>query len=79
MIFFFTLLLMRIQVVLIIYDCKFMAFSFVTININGLIEEKKQMWYIFKLVIKKKFEIISLQETHGTVSYIEMWKKLERI
>jgi len=47
MIFFFTLLLMRIQVVLIIYDCKFMAFSFVTININGLIEEKKQMWYIF--------------------------------
>jgi hypothetical protein len=32
------------------------------------------LWYLQTLL-----EILSLQETHGTVSYIEIWKKLERI
>ena len=51
-----------------------MAFSFVTININGLIEEKKTVRF-FSWLIKRKFDIISLQETHGTVSDIEKWEK----
>ena len=32
------------------------------------------LWYLQTLL-----EIISLQETHGTVSYFEIWKKMERI
>jgi exonuclease III len=49
-----------------------MAFSFVTININGLIEVKKRRTS-FSWLIKNKFDIISLQETQGTVSDIEKW------
>jgi exonuclease III len=47
-----------------------MAFSFVTININGLIEGEKRRTFLSWL-IKKKFDSISLQETQGTVSDIE--------
>jgi hypothetical protein len=47
-----------------------MAFSFVTININGLIERKIHRTF-FSWLLKKKFYIFSLRETHGTVSDVK--------
>lgn len=48
-----------------------MAFSFVTININGSIEEKKKTPYVFSWFLRMKFDIILPQETHGTVSDVK--------
>jgi hypothetical protein len=47
-----------------------MAFSCVTININGLIQRKIHRTF-FSWLLKKKFYIFSLRETHGTVNDVK--------
>lgn len=79
--------LMRMQRVLIKYPNKLSVnsfivrngFQFATININGLIdwEEKNNAVRFFSWLLKKKCDIISVRETHGAVSDIKKWEKIE--
>jgi exonuclease III len=79
---------MRMQTVLIkcpnkLYLNSFIVqngFQFVTINIHGLIdwEEKNNAVRFFSWLLKKKCDIISFRETHGTVSDIKKWEQIWR-
>ena len=48
--------------------------SIITININGLTEDKKRN-KLFENLINKKTDINLLQETHSTKNTIEKWEK----
>jgi len=50
-----------------------MTLTLVTINVNGMRDNKKR-GLVFNWLVAKKFKLICLQETHGVNKDIDRWK-----
>ena len=47
--------------------------SAISINVEGLHNDQKRQ-NIFKFILKEKFDIIAIQETHCTENVVQKWK-----